>query len=77
MDDEEEVSGVHHSTSTSAISQATTFETMPLSMQFEGEEPSDAAVPSDLPTIYEGQVLSQGFTFQVSRYIICNARVYS
>jgi hypothetical protein len=38
-------------------------------MEFDGEEASDvtdAQAHSDLPTIYDSQVLSQSFTFQVS-----------
>lgn len=55
-----------HPSSTSTMN-ASSFEPMPLGMEFSGEEPSDATPASDLQTIYEGQVLSQSFAFQVSQ----------
>ena len=67
LDATEDVSGVHnHPSTTSTMNDASTFEPMQLSMEFDGEV-SDAndAPASDLQNIYEGQVLSQSFAFQV------------
>lgn len=66
LDGTAEVSGVT-THSTSAMNDTSSYESMPLGMEFGGEEPSDATPASDLQTIYEGQVLSQSFPFQVSR----------
>jgi hypothetical protein len=48
---------------TSALNDTSSFGPMQLGMEFDGEEASDV---TDLPTIYDSQVLSQSFTFQVS-----------
>ncbi len=68
LDATEDVSGVHnHPSTTSTMNDASSFEPMPLGMEFDGEVASDAAnVPaSDLQNIYEGHVI-QSFAFQVS-----------
>jgi hypothetical protein len=64
-----EVTGVHSlPCATSALNDASSFGPIQLSMEFDGEEASDITdtpAHSDLPTIYDSQVLSQSFTFQV------------
>lgn len=65
-----EVTDVHSlPCTTSALNDASSFGSMQLGMEFDGEEASDVTdtpAHSDLPTIYDNQVLSQTFTFQVS-----------
>jgi hypothetical protein len=71
-----EVSGVHSlPCTTSTLSDASSFGPMQLGMEFDGEEASDvtdAPAHSDLPTLYDNQVLSQSFTFQVGKSVRWN-----
>ncbi|XP_046455032.1 zinc finger protein 236-like isoform X2 [Daphnia pulex] len=68
-----EVTDVHSlPCTTSTLSDASSFGPMQLGMEFDGEEASDvtdAPAHSDLPTLYDNQVLSQSFTFQESELL--------
>lgn len=71
LDDEsrEVVVGVHSlpCTTSTMNDDASSFGPIQLSMDFDGEEAADVTdPPTDLQTIYDGQVLSHNFTFQVN-----------